>query len=186
MIKAKSNRTNSTFKGTKRIHCKLSVFLCPLTQHVHSVTGYTLHVHRFQYWHLAVKGREGGEHYLLIQAIVKLLQSFVFFPKTTIKRFLWLLHDDLTFFSSSSSLAPMQSSRCKFIENVILCLLRFFSFFFESPLRRRFLIASDIYREVYGHVTRTKQQMASMAEMCDGIRHQQKKKTEQQTFTPGH
>lgn len=32
-----------------------------------------------------------NKQYLLIPTIVKLLQSFVFFPKTTIKRFLWLL-----------------------------------------------------------------------------------------------
>lgn len=42
-----------------------------------------------------------NKQYLLIPTIVKLLQSFVFFPKTTIKRFLWLLQRvDLFFWLS--------------------------------------------------------------------------------------
>lgn len=40
-----------------------------------------------------------NKHYLLIPTIVKLLQSFVFFPKTTIKRFLWLLQRVDLFFT---------------------------------------------------------------------------------------
>lgn len=39
-----------------------------------------------------------NKHYLLIPAIVKLLESFVFFPKTTIKRFLCDYCKELTFF----------------------------------------------------------------------------------------
>lgn len=41
-----------------------------------------------------------NKQYLLIPTIVKLLQSFVFFPKTTIKRFLWLLQRVDLFFGA--------------------------------------------------------------------------------------
>lgn len=43
------------------------------------------------HWMNKVKRGCKNKQYLLIPTIVKLLQSFVFFPKTTIKRFLWLL-----------------------------------------------------------------------------------------------